>query len=206
MFQQTYKKSNNFINSINGIYDEKSILSIFILSTAFLSTQSNATEYEKNSVGIVNIKGQITATPSCILQPIAEIQLPNVQENNFTLSNLANVEAKEINIIFENCTQELNNIKLRVQNQGKSTLENTVISKDNGSNVSVAILDTTGSEIDLAQENNTQFKAKIDQVTHMASYKFYANYKKPDNIEATPGKVITSLNFDVIYSDVADQG
>lgn len=40
----------------------------------------------------------------------------------------------------------------------------------------------------------------------MASYKFYANYKKPDNIEATPGKVITSLNFDVIYSDVADQG
>ncbi|MBG5969606.1 fimbrial protein [Proteus sp. G2639] len=185
---------------------KKSILSIFILSTAFLSTQSNATEYEKNSVGIVNIKGQITATPSCILQPIAEIQLPNVQENNFTFSNLANVEAKEINIIFENCTQELNNIKLRVQNQGKSTLENTVISKDNGSNVSVAILDTTGSEIDLAQENNTQFKAKIDQVTHMASYKFYANYKKPDNIDATPGKVITSLNFDVIYSDVADQG
>lgn len=59
---------------------KKSILSIFILSTAFLSTQSNATEYEKNSVGIVNIKGQITATPSCILQPIAEIQLPNVQE------------------------------------------------------------------------------------------------------------------------------
>lgn len=116
------------------------------------------------------------------------------------------MEAKEINIIFENCTQELNNIKLRVQNQGKSTLENTVISKDNGSNVSVAILDTTGSEIDLAQENNTQFKAKIDQVTHMASYKFYANYKKPDNIDATPGKVITSLNFDVIYSDVADQG
>lgn len=181
----------------------KNLLSILILPTAFLSTQANAVEYIENGVGVVEINGRVIASPKCELQAIAPIQLPNIQINDFTNTNLANIEEGQINIHFENCTNELENIKLRVQNQGKSTLENKVVG-NNPSNVSIAILNTDKAILDLSQENPAAFKTNINQHNDSASYTFFANYKKPDQEEATAGQIKASLNFDVIYSDVAD--
>ncbi|WP_157926007.1 fimbrial protein [Proteus columbae] len=184
---------------------KKNLLSIFILSTTFLSAQSNAVEYKDDIGGSVDISGRVTTSLKCTLQPIAPVRLLPVQSNNFTETHLANVDSQSIEIIFSNCDDSLRNIKLEVKNQGRSTLQNTTTTDNNGSNVSVAILDTDGNIIDLSQDNPLALKTNIDQEQRTANYTFAANYKKPEDTEATPGIVTASLNFDVIYSDVARQ-
>ncbi|MBI6337465.1 fimbrial protein [Proteus sp. DFP240708] len=180
---------------------KKNLLSMLILSTSFLSTQSNAVEYVENGIGSVEISGLVTPNLRCELQNIAPIKLHDVQANNFADTHLANVDALPININFTNCSDGLQNIKLRVKNNGESILKNTA--KD-GSNVSVAILNADGNEIDLSIAENPAFKVNIDGDDNTASYEFLANYKKPDNASATPGQVTASLSFDVIYSDIED--
>lgn len=185
---------------------KKNLISILILSTTFLSTHVNADEYIKEGLVSVSIEGKVLPIPSCILEKIDTITLPSVKADEFLANHLASTESKEINIKFTNCSDDIKNVKLAINKQNKSTLDNTVLTENNGSNVSIAILDSDNTEIDLSQEKPAAFKVNIDNDVRTANYTFFANYKKPANTEATSGLVKSTLTLDVIYSDVTDDG
>lgn len=93
---------------------KKNLLSMLILSTTFLSTQSNALEYTEKNVGTITINGSVTANPTCQLQDIQPVQLPPVQANNFGDNHIAKTDAQPLSIQFTNCSESLSNIQLKI--------------------------------------------------------------------------------------------
>lgn len=179
---------------------KKNLLSMLILSTTFLSTQSNALEYTEKNVGTITINGSVTANPTCQLQDIQPVQLPPVQANNFGDNHIAKTDAQPLSIQFTNCSESLSNIQLRIPKQTKNLLKNQA---DNGSNVDIAIFDSEKNIIQLSNERPKAFNLNIDKNAKTADFSFEVNYMKPNGLDATPGLVRSSLSFDVIYSDVA---
>lgn len=179
---------------------KKNLLSILILSTSFLSTQSNAVEYIEKNAGTITISGSVIANPSCQLQDIQSVQLPPVQVNNFGDDHIAKTDAKPLSIQFYNCNENLSNIQLKIPKQSKRLLKNQV---DNSSNVDIAIFDIEKKLIELDDIKPKAFNLNIDKDTKTADFSFEVNYMKPNGADATPGIVRSSLTFDVIYSDVA---
>ncbi|MBG3080692.1 fimbrial protein [Proteus mirabilis] len=179
---------------------KKNLLSMLILSTTFLSTQSNALEYTEKNVGTITINGSVTANPTCQLQDIQPVQLPPVQANNFGDNHIAKTDAQPLSIQFTNCSESLSNIQLKIPKQTKNLLKNLV---DNGSNVDLAIFDSEKNIIQLSNERPKAFNLNIDKNAKTADFSFEVNYMKPNGLDATPGLVRSSLSFDVIYSDVA---
>ncbi|CRL59667.1 fimbrial protein [Proteus vulgaris] len=179
---------------------KKNLLSMLILSTTFLSTQSNALEYTEKNVGTITINGSVTANPTCQLQDIQPVQLPPVQANNFGDNHIAKTDAQPLSIQFTNCSESLSNIQLKIPKQTKNSLVNQA---DNGSNVNIAIFDSEKNIIQLSNERPKAFNLNIDKNAKTADFSFEVNYMKPNGLDATPGLVRSSLSFDVIYSDVA---
>ncbi|QPN88867.1 fimbrial protein [Proteus vulgaris] len=179
---------------------KKNLLSMLILSTTFLSTQSNALEYTEKNVGTITINGSVTANPTCQLQDIQPVQLPPVQANNFGDNHIAKTDAQPLSIQFTNCSESLSNIQLKIPKQTKNLLKNQA---DNGSNVDIAIFDSEKNIIQLSNERPKAFNLNIDKNAKTADFSFEVNYMKPNGLDATPGLVRSSLSFDVIYSDVA---
>lgn len=179
---------------------KKKLLSMLILSTTFLSTQSNAVEYIEKNVGTITISGSVTANPTCQLQDIQPVQLPPVQASNFGANHIAKTDAQPLSIQFSNCSESLSNIQLKIPTQTNNLLKNQA---DNGSNVDIAIFDAEKNIIQLSNERPKAFNLNIDKDTKTADFSFEVNYMKPNELDAIPGLVRSSLSFDVIYSDVA---
>lgn len=179
---------------------KKNLLSILILSTAFLSTQSNAVEYTEKNVGTITINGSVTADPTCQLQDIQPVELPPVQASHFGDDHIAKTDAQPLVIQFSNCNESLANVQLKIPKQTKKLLKNQA---DNGSNVDIAIFDADKNIIELSNEKPKAFNLNIDKDAKTADFLFEVNYMKPNGLDATPGLVRSSLSFDVIYSDVA---
>lgn len=178
---------------------KKNLLSIIVLSTFFLSTQSNAIEHTEKNVGTITIDGSVTANPTCQLQDIQPVLLPPVQASNFGDDRIAKTDAQPLFIQFSNCNDSIANIQLKIPKQAKRLLKNQV---ENSSNVDIAIFDANKNIIDLSNEKPKEFNLNIDSDTKTADFSFEINYMKPNGLDATPGLVKSSLAFDVIYSDV----
>lgn len=179
---------------------KKNLLSILILSTTFLSTQSNAVEYTEKNAGTITISGSVTANPTCQLQDIQPVQLPQVQVSDFGNDRIAKTDAQPLSIQFSNCNDSIANIQLKIPKQTKKLLENQV---ENGSNVDIAIFDAEKNIIELNNEKPKAFNLNIDKDNKTADFLFEVNYIKKNGLDATPGLVRSSLSFDVIYSDIA---
>lgn len=173
---------------------------MLILSTTFLSTQSNAVEYTEKSVGTITVSGSVTANPTCQLQNIQPVQLTPVQASNFGDDRIAKIDFQPLSIQFSNCDESLANIQLKLPKRTKKLLENQV---ENGSNVDIALFDADKNIIELDNEKPKAFNLNIDTENKTADFLFEVNYMKKNGIDATPGLVRSSLTFDVIYSDIA---
>ncbi|QIG06047.1 fimbrial protein [Proteus sp. ZN5] len=179
---------------------KKNILSLFILSTTLLSTQSNAAEYTEKNIGTITINGSVTSNPKCQLEAIQPIELPSVQANNFGSDNIAKTAAQPLLIQFTNCGKSINKLQLQIPKQAKRLLKNLAA---NGSNVEVAIFDTDKNIIDLSNKRPREFQFNVDKENNSAQFLFDVNYMKPNGLDATQGEVSSILTFDVIYSDIA---